>query len=1051
MPSIPVDERSRPSACQTCGSVLTLSGEQPLCPFCLLSIASGEEVEPEAGDAPSSFVPREFGGYTLLGELGRGGMGLVYRAYQHSLDRVVALKVLLMGPFADETARRRFQREAEAAAALQHPNIVSLYEVGEAEGYAYLTMELIEGGSLAEVGNGRPLPAAVAARYMRDVARAVQSAHDAGVIHRDLKPANILIGTDERPRVSDFGLARHVYDGEPSTLTGQMLGSPHFTSPEQASGDGAAIGPSTDIWGLGSVLYFLLTGRPPFNGESAAVTLRMVIENEPPSARLLNPSLPGDLETVCLRCLQKDPAKRYVRASEVAEELDRFLEGRPVRARPVSAAEHLWRWCRRQPTVAALTGSVALALVLTTVVSFLSARRVDRALAAEHAARLAQEEDVYALNIGLASVAMDALTTDLRDVRSRLEKTRPAPGGRDLRGFDWRYLWTRSRGDAEATLLGHSHVVDWTGFSPEGRFLATRSLDGTLVVWTVSTREKRQVITGVETVAGFSSDGQRLVFARTDGSVMRLNIDSGTSEQIHATNNWVIGLRPGTGQILSLGADFLPGVEDPETRRSHGGRIRPPPGTLATVSADGERVAVAGRPYPAILVFDPLDRRELQRVVDPRPVIALALSPDGRQLASAGFDGVIKIWQLGKPGPPQHLIAFPDSVWALAFSPDGSHLAAAGNNRTIKLWRLPDGEEVEQWRGHESTVKTLAFSPDGRRLASGSEDEGVLLWSNPSTALPQGQRRLLRGPAWIDRTPDLAFSPDSRLFAGTAADGTVKVWDTDHFNLVASFPVEARTVTFSPDGRSVRTADFHAMEQQWKLDGSASPTASSGGEARVGDWQTASLSVLDRVEVMADRRAATGECSLCAIPSARDLFNQGSPSECTTLATMPGGEEAVMGLISGEVEIWSVPGKRKRLTLKGHKLPVTAVAISNSGRYVASGSLDNTTRLWDAATGELLASFAMHNRPVWALAFSPDDQTLASGSCDKSIFLCSVPLRRYLAHLWLYQGMPQGYEQEVRLLRFSPDNTVLAAALGDGSVRFFRADPFSITDGTERP
>lgn len=1050
MNSNPADERPRPPVCQTCGGVITLSGEQPLCPCCLLKMASNEEGGHDTDDAPPSFVPREFGGYTLLGELGRGGMGLVYRAHQHSLDRVVALKVLLLGPFADEAARRRFQREAEAAAALQHPNIVSIYEVGEAEGYAYLTMELIEGDSLAEAGNGRPLPAEVAARYVRDVARAVQCAHDAGVIHRDLKPSNILVGADGRPRVSDFGLARHVCDNEQSTLTGQMLGSPNFTSPEQASGDGVAVGPSADIWGLGSVLYFLLTGRPPFNGESAAVTLRLVVENEPPSPRLLNPSLPRDLETVCLRCLQKDPLNRYVRASDVAEELDRFLNGRPVQARPVSAAEHVWRWCRRQPAVAALTATVALALVLTAVVSTLSARRIDRALAAERVARLAQEEDVYALNIGLASVAMDAVTTDLRDVRSRLEKTRPSPGGRDLRGFGWRYLWTRSRGDAEATLPGHAHVVDWTGFSPDGGSLATRSLDGTLIVWTVSTREKRRVITEVESVAGFSADGRHLAFVRTDGAVMQLDIDSGKSEQIHATNNWVIGLRPKTGQLLSLGADFLPAVEDLQTGRSHGGRVRPPPGTLAVVSADGERVAVAGRPYPAILVCDPVNRKEIQRIIDPRPVIALALSPDGRQLASAGFDGVVNIWQLEKPGPPQHLRAFPDSVWALAFSPDGSQLAAAGNNRTVRLWRIQDAQEVGEWMGHESTVKTLAFSPDGRHLASGSEDEGVLLWSNPRTGLPQGQRRLLRGPAWIDRTPDLAFSPDGRLFAGTAADGTVKVWDSDHFNLVASFPVEARTVTFSPDGRSVRTADFNAMEQEWRLDGSGSPVASSGRVPQMDDWQTAPLSILDRVELMAARRAETGECSLCAIPSARDLFNQGSPSECTTLATMPGGEQVVMGLISGEVEIWSVSGKRKRLTLKGHKLPVTSVAISNSGRYIASGSLDNTTRLWDAATGELLASFGMHNRPVWALAFSPDDQTLASGSCDKSIFLCSVPLRRYLAHLWLYQGLPQGYEQEVRLLRFSPDNTVLAAALGDGSVRFFRADPFSVTDGSGR-
>jgi tetratricopeptide (TPR) repeat protein len=299
-------------------------------------------------------------GYEVLGELGRGGMGVVFRARQTSLNRIVALKMLLAGRLASAAEAQRFRSEALAVARLQHPNVVQIHEVGEHQGHPYFALEFVAGGSLADRLCGGPLPPRLAAELLETLARAVQVAHENGVVHRDLKPANILLSAEGTPKIADFGLAKRLDAQTAATQTGTVLGTPAYMAPEQAGGKVREVGPAADVWALGALLYECLTGRPPFSGPTPTDTLLRVLSDEPPPPRKLNPAVPRDLETIALKCLRKQSHRRYASAAELADDLRRFLQGEPIRARPRSLAERLWHRRRRLRA----TGLALLVLVL---------------------------------------------------------------------------------------------------------------------------------------------------------------------------------------------------------------------------------------------------------------------------------------------------------------------------------------------------------------------------------------------------------------------------------------------------------------------------------------------------------------------------------------------------------------------------------------------------------------------------------------------------------------------------------------------------------------
>jgi serine/threonine protein kinase len=333
-------------------------------------------------------------GYEILGELGRGGMGIVYQARQQGLNRLVALKMILHADYAGPEERRRFRAEAESIARLRHPHIVQVYEVGEHGGSPYFSLEFCPGGSLAETLDGTPLMPQKAAALVEQLARASHAAHQAGIVHRDLKPANVLLTEDGSPRITDFGLAKQLDNQQWQTASGAVFGTASYMAPEQARGARSQIGPATDIYALGAILYELLTGRPPFKGATTADTLLQVVSSEPVPPRRLQPGVPRDLDTICLKCLQKQAARRYDSALALADDLARFQAGEPIRARPVGPLERLLRWSRRSPRVAGLSAAVVLLVVLLLSSSLLATARISELL--DHERRVREKADELA-------------------------------------------------------------------------------------------------------------------------------------------------------------------------------------------------------------------------------------------------------------------------------------------------------------------------------------------------------------------------------------------------------------------------------------------------------------------------------------------------------------------------------------------------------------------------------------------------------------------------------------------------------------------------------
>jgi len=403
----------------------------------------------------------------------------------------------------------RFRREAQAVAALSHPGIVPVYEVGELDGQSFFSMEYVEGRSLAqiiaELGT-RNAEFERIARWMKGIAEAIEHAHAHGIVHRDLKPANILLDPDDQVRVADFGLAKRLDDVSDLTLTGQVLGSPDYLAPEQASGKHKAPRPAIDIYSAGAILYELLTGRPPFRSSSVQDTLLRIRDTEPVAPRLLNGSAPRDLEVICLKCLEKDPARRYATARELADELDRFLKGEPIRARPIGAVGRTWCWCRREPALAGAFAAIATLLLTVTVVSVTSAWRIATA-------RKGEQREAYYSNIALANQYIEQGSID-----RALETLWKCP--EQYRHWEWGHLLYLCHQDA-ASFQAHETNVTATFFSSDSKWVVSQDAGGLAKVWDWEAEE--QVFT-------FGSSSNRAVGIAFHPSGGQLAVAMGTND-----------------------------------------------------------------------------------------------------------------------------------------------------------------------------------------------------------------------------------------------------------------------------------------------------------------------------------------------------------------------------------------------------------------------------------------------------------------------------------------------------------------------------------------
>jgi WD40 repeat protein len=770
---------------------------------------------------------RYFGDYELVSEVARGGMGVVYEARQISLDRPVALKMILAGRFAGQAEVERFHVEAQAAANLDHPHIVPIYEVGEHQGQHYYSMRLIRGGSLAERLPSLMAHPRDAALLMAAVARAVQYAHQHGILHRDLKPANILLDEQGRPHITDFGLAKRLGGDAELTRSGAVLGTPGYMAPEQVERRRGAVTTATDVYGLGAVLYAALTGRPPFQGATVLEVLEQVKGHQPEPPRRINPRVERDLETICLKCLSKAPEERYNSAGAMADDLERWLAGQPIEARPAPPWERALKWVQRHPAIAALaavSGVAAMALVGVGVGLWYNQRlqaalleaRQQRTEAYGQRERAERQERIarrywYAADLNWAQRNRERGL--LGPALALLDRQRPAAGEEDLRGFEWSYIRRLCR--AGTILASYATEVGSVAFSADGTMLAVATGDpfkpdgpGEVRLWDVATRRWRIIPAGATGPIGslaFSPDGRILAAGGGGRGAILWDVATGRERAVFPTPPERVACVAFTadGKMLAAGDyDGTAKLWDVAT-----GRLRATfPGrehavlTLA-FTPDGETLATGGMDE-AIRLWDVATARVRSTLLCPEGrVDALAIAPGGKLLASSGPDEKVTLWDMAT-GRARAILTGRSSgaVQSLAFAPDGKTLAGGGW-RTVSLWDVATGALHTTLKGHGNWVRGLAFSPDGRTLASGSWDKTVRL---RDTAEDQERANLGR-QQWA--IVAVAFSPDGQSLA--SADYTnVKLYDAKSGRERASLPARhwVRSLAYAPDGTTFATA-----------------------------------------------------------------------------------------------------------------------------------------------------------------------------------------------------------------------------------------------------
>jgi WD40 repeat protein/predicted Ser/Thr protein kinase len=998
------------------------------------------ELERAYRDEAPGVNGRRLGDYELLDRLGGGGMGVVYRARHRRLGKVVALKMIRPDRLAECPADRlrewleRFRTEAQTAARLEHEHLVSVYEVGEIDDQPFYAMRYVEGRSLAELLRDGPLPGPQAAAYLEPVARAVHYAHEQGVLHRDLKPSNILVDAQGRPFVTDFGLAKWPGAAPDLTQSGTCLGSPPYLSPEQAQSTASATAAS-DVYGLGATLYALLTGRPPFQAATPAETLHQVLYEEPVPPRQLNPAIDRDLETITLKCLHKEPGRRYASAAELADDLRRYRSREPIRARPVSAGGRLWRWCRRNPAVAALAMAVTLALLAGTGVSTFFA------LQAEHRAEEARDErgkarrHLYAARMNLAQQAWES--AQLGRLRELLDGQRPEhTGGEDLRGFEW-YYWHRL-GHAELLAQeGHSYVV----WNPNGR-LITLAANGTVAIRDGASGREVLAIEGrpdlIRGLAG-SRDGKFLASARHDGTVCVWNLVTGREVRtLHAHRGPVLGVAfsPDGLRLASAGEDGTVRIWDWTNGTEalvctgHAGGVNG-----VVFSPDGKRLASAGEDG-TVRVWDGAGGLVVFVLKGhTRRVLQVAFSPDGKRLASAGGDQTVRLWDVTRGQELRSLRGHTGEVWVAAFSPDGKRLVSAGEDRIVRLWDLAAGQELLTLRGHSRSVQSVAFSPDGRCLASAAENDAVKVWD---TALPQESLPLLSS---IDRLTAAALDPQGERLVSAGSDGMLRLWGAASGQELLAIPGHAGaigSVAFSPDGRLLASA---GEDQSVRLWDTASGQAIRTLEGHPGGVRHVTFHPDGRRLASTD---GTGVIRLWEVTRGQTMLTlEGSKPPVGRLAFSPDGRRLASAGQDGTVRVWEVSGGQEVLALHGHRAAVLCVACSPNGQRLATGSQDGSVKVWDVTSGQEVVTLKGHTLAVTSLAFSPDGRRLASGSWDQTVKVWDAESGQETLTL-------RGHTAAVIDVFFHPDGLRLISAGWDGTVRIWDARPWTEETRRER-
>lgn len=983
-----------------------------------MMVAGSTKIAP-AGAGPS--VP----GYEILGELGRGGMGVVYKARQKALNRMVALKMVLAGACADASMRARFVAEARAIARLQHPHIVQVYDVGEYNGQPYFSMEFVEGGSLSQKLAGIPQRPELAAETVLRLSRAMQAAHDRGIIHRDLKPANVLLASPTasrtkspdqaagsstkvgqssasssgssaeflNPKITDFGLAKQLEEESGQTQSGDVLGTPSYMGPEQALGNIHDITAATDVYALGAILYELLCGRPPLRGRTAMETVRMVVSQEPAAPTTIVPQIPRDLETICLKCLQKEPAKRYSTADALGDDLQRFLNGEPITARPISSTERLYRWCRRNLVLASMMALAFIALCSGTVVSsYFAWQASERAESEGIAKRAAQSEGERAKQLAKAEQEASKLA---QERESQAKAAAQLARTKEQEAIESAKQEKFARGLAEQKQREATAAQEEV--ARKAKELETQVYRGkiSLAHRELQAKNVPRAIQILQETDPKRRDWEWAYCWRIAHGAQSVFINDPYESLVG------VDFRPDGVQVATTGLNGFVIVRDAVTGnqifrvqvpRDQNYLASPRLGGIRW-TADGSKLVIAGLDN-TIKILNGRNGTILSSLDGfYRGVSNVAVSPDGKYVAGCGgTEGYVdsyevRVYELASGKLVSKLLGHTHVVYGIAFSPDGRQLATAAADKFVKLWDVTTGEELRTMTGHTGSVNSVAFSPSGRQLVSAGRDGMALVWDieslQPIATLKGHDGEVMSA----------AFAPDGQRIATSGRDGTLKFWDLigrlqfTH----AGHNGEVMSLSFISDGNRIASASTDNSVRIWNtssdqqfielgrlnlplrgcaLDRSGDRLVAYGPQTEVFNNEYALWDIPSREMVRHQRIDVTGWSPLACI----DISHDGR------LALTCGNGFAH----SSDLRLWEVDTGRIRWKITDLKSMPNCCAIDPAGEFVVMGCQDGRLELRDASDGRLLSEVQTNKDQLFNVRYSAGGEWLATMGLDQT-------------------------------------------------------------------